>query len=275
MTDQILDNWLKSERIRYLGAFSSIWSGFNDFYRRDLRFSSIGSDREVLTKLQNLPVTDPLVTAFESICDQDNQLTNQSIRVVHDAMTRGFIAFKAQTRFSSLVREVMLNNILRPLVWIAGQTKPQGRGTRQVPIVYVSEAKYIDWYSELRKSEAESQCMAYPSIAVQDALAHRGINSDGCAFFASQVTPTCSKVIVETLEKNLQNDQLFQTLLTFANASWADWVPSSRYAIGLELLYLIRNNVMHGALDPTDVANDALGHAAQEFLYSWLVKFAS
>lgn len=272
MPDPILERWLISERIRYLGAFSSIWSGFNDFYRRDARFT--GNDRAILSAIQSLPNTDPLVVTFEAVCAQDDQRVQRSMRQVQDAATRGAVAFEAQTRFSSLVGEVMSNPILAPFVWIAGQPLPPGRRTRALPCAHVPDTTYFAWYRELRASEVEPQCMPYASISIQEALAHRGIASDGSAFFAAPARITRSAAIVTTIEGRLRGDALFNTLLALGGAPQPDWVPSSRYGIALELLYLVRNNVMHGALDPTDAGNDPLGRAAYGLLYSWLVELA-
>ena len=116
--------------------------------------------------------------------------------------------------------------------------------------------------------------MSDSSISVQEALAHRGIASDGSVFFYAPSNPTLSVAIVTSLEKRLSQDQIFNNLLKVASSPQTGWVPSSRYAIALELLYLFRNNVMHGALDPTDPANDPVGRAAYELLYTWLLEFS-
>jgi hypothetical protein len=112
------------------------------------------------------------------------------------------------------------------------------------------------------------------SLAVQDALAHRGVASDGSAFFSAPAKATRSVAIVTALERRLSNDPLFNNLLKVASGPQRGWVPSSRYAIALEFLYLVRNNVMHGALDPTDAANDPVGRSAYELLYTWLLEFS-
>ena len=119
MPDLILSNWLRSERVRYLSAFSAIWSGFNDWYHRDTRFK--GNDRQILDSIQALTTTDPLGAAFETVCEYDDQRVQRSMRMVQDPATRGAVAFLAQTRFSSLVRGVMLNPTLASLVWTSGQ----------------------------------------------------------------------------------------------------------------------------------------------------------
>lgn len=273
MPDTILFNWLTSERVRYLGAFSSIWSGFNDWYRRDPRF--VGNDRDCINTIQQLSNTDPLVVAFDGVCDQPDTHFQRSMPLSQDAMTRGAAAYLTQSRFSLLVREVMLNPDLARLVWIAGQTRPPNRSTRQLPIAYVPETVYFSWYRQLRATEAEPNCMMDSSISVQDAMACWGIVADGCAFFAGPVSPTASQTIVASFETHISMDQLYQTLRRFASPPQHDWVPTSRFAIALELLYLIRNNVMHGTLDPTDIANDAVGRAAQDLLHTWLLGFAS
>jgi hypothetical protein len=273
MPDPILNRWLISERIRYLGAFSSVWSGFNDFYRRDPRFQ--GNDRQVLTAIQSLPNTDPLVVGFEASCAQDDQRVERSVRLVDDAVMKGAVAFETQTRFSSFVSEVVLNATLGPKVWIAGQPRPHtDRTTRELPCAHLPSTEYFAWYREIRASEAEEMAMPDTSISVQDALAHRGIDSDGSAFFAAPPKISKSVGIITNLEKRLSNNPRFKTLLTFARAPQPDWVPSSRYSIALELLYLVRNNVMHGDLDPTNEANDPVGRAAYELLYNWLVEFS-
>lgn len=214
------------------------------------------------------------MAAFETVCGQDDQRVERSMRVVQDAATKGVIALLEQTRFSSLVRAVMSNATLAPLVWTAGQPRPQGRTTQPTPIVYVPEATYLRWYGELRTNEDDFRNMALVSISVHEALAHRGIIADGCGFLAGQVTPTASEGIVTSLERSLQADPVFQSLLALNGPAESNRIPTSRFAIALELLYLVRNGVMHGALDPTAVANDPVGRAAQQLLYSWLDEFA-
>lgn len=141
MPDPMLNRWLVSERIRYLGAFSSIWSSFNDLYRRDSRFT--GADREIVNTIQNLPRADPLVVAFETSCARDDQRVERTVRLVQDAATKGVVAYEAQTRLSRLVAEVTSNPILGPLIWIAGQQRSQGRTTRELPCIHVPAVTYF------------------------------------------------------------------------------------------------------------------------------------
>ena len=141
MPDLILNKWLVSERIRYLGAFSSIWSSFNDLYRRDARFT--GADRDILNAIQNVPSADSLVVAFETACAKDDQRVERTVRQVQDAATKGVVAFEAQTRFSQLVAEVTSNPVLEHLIWIVGQQRPQGRTTRELPCIHVPAATYF------------------------------------------------------------------------------------------------------------------------------------
>lgn len=247
-----------------------MWSSFNDLYRRDTRFS--GSDRDVLSAIQALPSTDPFVVAFDSICATDDQRIDQSVRQIQDAATRGFASYEATTRFSALVAEVASNPILGPLVWTGSQARPAGRSTRQLPLLHISSPVYISWYRALRASEAEPNGMVDPSISVQEALAHYGISSDCSAFFLAAPKLTRSANIASILRNQLATEPNFSTLLSGISSSRTDWVPATRFAIALELLYLVRNNVMHGALDPTDMRNDLVGKVAYDVLFSWLLE---
>jgi hypothetical protein len=273
MPDPIMTNWLISERIRYLGAFSSVWSAFNDWYRRDPRFA--GTDRKCLSAIQALPVVDPLVVSFERVCSRQHNRFQRPLPSQQDAMTIGAVEYSTQSLFSSLVKEVMLHPTLGPLVWITGRPKPSGLPTNQVSVTHVPEATYFAWYKELHAAEAESECMADSSISVQKALASLGIEADGCAFFAGRPTATTSLAIVASLEKRLAQDQTFQTARMFCSATRPNRFPCQRFAIAIELLYLIRNNIMHGVLSPTELKNDLVGRAAQDLLYTWLVNFAA
>lgn len=270
MSDPTLNKWVTSERIRYLSAFSSMWSSFNDFYRRDGRFT--GTDRDALKAIQNLPYTDPLFVAFESICASDDRRVEENARLIQDAATRGVASYEATTRFSALVAEIFSNPILTPSIWIGGQTRPPGRVTLPLPCVHIPSAVYLSWYRELRASEAEPDGMPDSSITVQEALAHYGIASDGCVFFLAQPKPTKSAAIANILKNRLSAEQHFNTLLNGVMDPKHAWVPSTRFAITLELLYLIRNNIMHGALDPTDVLNDPIGKVGYEVLCAWLLE---
>lgn len=272
MTDVTLNKWVTSERIRYLGAFSSMWSSFNDLYRRDSRFA--GSDRDILNSIQNLPPSDPFCLAFDAVCTADDQRVERNVHQIQDAATKGVAAHEAHTRFSALVREVTENPALGPLIWTGGSPRPMaGRPTRQLPCLHIPSPVYVAWYRALRKCEASSDGSADPSISVQVALAHHGIASDASAFYAASPKQIQSPTIARLLGDDLAADPHFSTLLSWA-ATKHDWVPPTRFAIALELLYLVRNGVMHGALDPTDMQNDPVGKAAYEVLFSWLLEIS-
>lgn len=273
MADATLNRWVTSERIRYLGAFASMWSSFNDLYRRDARFAGMSHDRDILNSIQSLPPLDPFCLAFDAVCAADDQRVERNIRQIQDAATKGAVAHESQTRFSALVREATEHPILGPLIWTGGHPRPTaGRQTRQLPCLHIPNTVYVAWYRALRESEASDECIVDPSISVQEALAHYGIASDASAFFVAPPKPTQSQTIARILGNRLAADQDFSTLLSWANIPQHDWVPPTRFAIALELLYLVRNNVMHGALDPTDMQNDPVGKAAYEVLFSWLLE---
>lgn len=271
MYDATLNRWVTSERIRYLGAFASMWTSFNDLYRRDSRFT--GTDRDILNLIQSLPPSDPFCLAFDAVCVTDDQRVERNVRQIQDAATKGVAAYESHTRFSALVREAIENPTLGPLIWTCGSARPTvGRPTRQLPCLHISSTVYVAWYRALRESEASDEGVADPSISVQDVLAHYGIASDASAFFVAPPKPTQSQTIARILGNRLAADQDFSTLLSWVNAPRHDWVQPTRLAIALELLYLVRCNVMHGALDPTDMQNDPVGKAAYEVLFSWLLE---
>lgn len=273
MADATLNRWVTSERIRYLGAFASMWNSFNDLYRRDSRFA--GSDRNILSSIQSLPPSDPFCLAFDAACAADDQRVERSVRHIQDAATKGFVAHEAHTRFSALVSEVTANPTLGPLIWTSGHPRPAaGRATRQLPCLHIPSTVYVAWYRALRESEASSEGMVESSISVQDVLGHYGIASDASAFFVASKKPTQSQTIARILGNRLAADQHFSALLSWENVPQHDWVPPTRFAIALELLYLVRNNVMHGALDPTDMQNDPVGKTAYEVLFSWLLEIS-
>ena len=242
--------------IDFVSEFQKYWAYFNKWFKTETKKPDDRKSIEALKKNKRVRkiIADLLTESQKHI-------------PLFNSPARDLVAYLAENKISIFVRECWLCSIIRKQLNLFNpEYVNMVRGTTTVHIT-IQEFRHL--YSLCRKMEARLEFMSEPEVFMSRLFEIGQIRHVGSCFYGEpQVASAMQSRLYDAIWNSIENDALLATLSDLKISTHKPGICSDV----LEMLYLVRNNTVHGTLDFVDKTHNAASRSGAFLLQAIIEK---
>lgn len=266
----------EDSRVRYAQHFTALWSAFNAWYNDELPDSSTPrTDRECIELLKvGTNRASRKVQEAINVLAQPSGLVNTSVQ--SNPLSEGRRRYRLPTPLSNFVRCVYEHPVARQGFYVGNSSEqPPKVGPfrpKCAPLACLSEHDHERLYRQMHEALASSSGgIVVPVVSLQDVLRSLGIGMTSSFIYPAPPVPLPDHgFVVDVVEQECKSIDITARMLRVVMES----TNASLYQGFIELLYAVRNLIVHGTLSPFDQANEEVLESAYKILDSLVVEIS-
>jgi hypothetical protein len=266
----------EDSRVRYAQHFTALWSAFNAWYNDELPDSSKPrTDRECIELLKiGTDRASRKVQEAINVLAQPSKLVIASLQ--QNPLSEGRRRYRLPTSLSSFVRCVYEHPVARQGSYVGNSSeqplKMGGFRPKCAPLAHLSEHDRERLYKRMHEALASpSGGIVVSVISLQDVLRSLGIGMTSSFIYPAPPIPLPGYAfVIGIVEQECKNIDITARMLRVVT----EGTSASVYHGFIELLYSVRNLIVHGTLSPFDQTNEEVLESAYKILDSLVVEIS-
>ena len=258
----------EDSRVRYAQHFTALWGAFNAWYNDELPNSRTPrTDRDCIDLLKlGTDRASRKVQAAINVLAQPSGLVNTSLQ--SNPLSEGRRRYRLPTPLTNFVRCVYEHPVARQGSYVGNVSEQPPRighfRPKCAPLAYLSESDHERLYKKMHEALASpSGGMLVSVVSLQDVLRSLGIGMTGSFIYpAPPIALPDHGFVISIVEQECKNIDITARMLRVV----AEGKNASLYHGFIELLYGVRNLIVHGTLSPFDQANEEVLESAYKIL---------
>jgi len=242
--------------IDFVSEFQKYWAYFNKWFKTETKKSR---DRESIEALKKDKRMRKIIA--------DLLTEGQKHVPLFNSPARDLVAYLAENKISIFVRDCWLCSIIRTQLNLFNpKSVNRVHGTATVHIT-IQEYRHV--YCLCREMEARREFMSEPEVSMSRLFEAGQIRHVGSCFYGEpQVASVMQSRLYDAIWNSIENDALLATLSGLKKSTHKSGICSDV----LEMLYLVRNNAVHGTLDFIDKTHNVVSRSGVFLLQAIIEK---